>query len=135
MLPAQPFQRLGELSGRRLDGALADNGLAAQLYTAGSVTAKVGENGVPVTLSEDTQYPFDDTIRIAVRAGSPVEFPLYYANPFLTVEGASLQLNGKRMDIAIRPSAYVKVTGVWKTGDRVEIHFPSKPKLRNLGEK
>ncbi len=109
--------------------ATADNGLAAQLYTAGSVTAKVGENGVPVTLSEDTQYPFDDTIRIAVRAGSPVEFPLYLRIPSWT-EGASLQLNGKRMDIAIRPSAYVKVTGVWKTGDRVEIHFPSKPKLR-----
>jgi hypothetical protein len=109
--------------------ATADDGLAAQLYTAGSVTAKVGENGAPVTLSEDSQYPFEDTIRIAVRAQTPVEFPLYLRVPSWT-EGATLRINGKRADTAIQPGSYVRVTNVWKTGDRLEINFPRKPRLR-----
>ena len=109
--------------------ATADDGLAAQLFTAGSVTAKVGEKGAPVTLSEDSQYPFEDTIRIAVRAQTPVEFPLYLRVPSWT-EGATLRINGKPANTAIQPGSYVKVTNVWKTGDRLEINFPRKPRLR-----
>ncbi len=109
--------------------ATSDDGLAAQLYTAGSVTAKVGEKSVPVTLSEETQYPFDETIRIAVRTVSPVEFPIYLRVPSWA-EGASLRINGKRVNTPIQAAAYVRVTEVWKTGDRLELVLPSKPRLR-----
>src|SRR5262245_13271834 len=40
-----------------------DNGLAASLYAASEVTAKVG-NGTEVTVTEETDYPFSDTIRL-----------------------------------------------------------------------
>jgi hypothetical protein len=109
--------------------ATADNGLAAQLYTAGSVTAKVGEQGVPVTLSENTEYPFGETIRIAVRAENPVEFPIYLRIPSWA-EGASLRVNGRRVNARVQPAAYIRVSEVWKTGDRLEIGLPRKPRLR-----
>ena len=109
--------------------ATSDNGLAAQLYTTGSVTAKAGEKGAEVTLTEETQYPFDDTVQIAVRAAEPVEFPLYLRVPSWT-EGASIRVNGKPVSLAIKPGAYIKLTGVWKTGDRVAVTWPWTPRLR-----
>jgi hypothetical protein len=109
--------------------ATSDNGLAAQLYSAGSVTAKVGEKGAAVTLAEDTRYPFEDSIRIAVRVGSPVEFPIYLRVPSWA-EGASLLVNGRRATAAIQPGAYVRVTQLWKTGDRLVLTLPRKPRMR-----
>ena len=42
--------------------ATNDNGLAATLYSASSVTARAG-NGQPVTIKEVSNYPFEDQIR------------------------------------------------------------------------
>jgi hypothetical protein len=46
--------------------ATPDNGLAASMYAASSVTAKVG-NGTSVTITEDTTYPFSEQITFTVR--------------------------------------------------------------------
>jgi len=108
--------------------ATSDNGLAAQLYTAGSVTAEVGEKGAPVTLTEDTRYPFDESIRIGVRAAQPVAFPIYLRIP-AWAEGATLRVNGMRVPAEIKPGAYLKVTDVWKTGDSLALTLPMKPRL------
>ncbi len=45
--------------------ASPDDGLAAILYSASTVTAKVA-NGKPITIKEETNYPFDDKIKFTV---------------------------------------------------------------------
>ena len=57
-----------------------DNGLAATLYGPSTVSALAGQ-GVPTRLTTTTNYPFDETIRIAVDPEKDVEFPLYLRVP------------------------------------------------------
>lgn len=59
---------------RSLWQATDDNGLAALAYGASEVTAKVAE-GVTVQFFEETNYPFEETIRFRFKAAQPVFFP------------------------------------------------------------
>src|SRR5471030_2981440 len=51
------------------------NGLAAALYAPCQVTSKVG-NGAPVTIREDTDYPFDEIVVFRMKTHKPNSFPL-----------------------------------------------------------
>ncbi|WP_372349647.1 hypothetical protein [Streptomyces sp. KL116D] len=55
--------------------ATPDGGLAAALTRPATCGAKVGADGVPVTVRED-RLPFDETITLTVQVDRPVDFPL-----------------------------------------------------------
>lgn len=104
--------------------ATPDNGLAAILYSAGSVSAKVGD-GKTVTLEETTHYPFSDTVRFTVRTSEEAHFPLYLRIPGWC-ENASVTINGKEQKTQSRPNAYTRIENTWKDGDEVVLHLPMK---------
>jgi len=99
--------------------ATADGGLAAWMYGASEVTAKVGR-GAEVTLTEETDYPFRGGATLTVRAAAPVEFPLYLRVP-RWCEGFGVKVNGEPVDVAAEPGAYVRIEREWADGDAVEI--------------
>jgi hypothetical protein len=102
--------------------ATADRGLAAVAYGPCEVKAKVGE-GVPVTLVEQTEYPFDGEIKITVDIPKPTSFPLRLRIPGWA-EGATINAPGA---IAVgTPGAFIIITRTWKSGDQVRINLPMK---------
>jgi len=107
--------------------ATPDNGLAAQLYTEGSVKAKVG-NGVQVNISEMTRYPFAGDIEFTLTAAKPVNFPLYLRIPAWS-KGASIKINGKNVDVNA-DGDYVRLSNTWKNGDKISLHLPMELKVR-----
>jgi len=108
--------------------ATPDNGLAAVLYAASQVTAKVGD-GQEVTLRAQTHYPFEETIRMTVSTDEPVEFPLYLRVPGWCKD-AELRINGKKVDVAARAKSFIVVDRQWKQSDRIELTFPMEIGLR-----
>jgi hypothetical protein len=108
--------------------ATPDNGLAAQLYTAGNVTARVGD-GTAVQLSTTTHYPFNETIAITVSTPHAVAFPLYLRIPAWCTN-ASVTVNGKKMPLTIQSGNYVKLSGNWKNGDKILLQLPMQLQLR-----
>jgi hypothetical protein len=108
--------------------ATPDNGLAAQLYAETSVTALAG-NGETVTITENTHYPFEETVSFTIHAAKAVDFPLYLrvpewcAQPVLTVNGKPVSLSG-------REGNYIRVRNRWKEGDRVSLQLPMQLKIR-----
>ncbi|HNS22785.1 MAG TPA: glycoside hydrolase family 127 protein [Sedimentisphaerales bacterium] len=108
--------------------ATPDNGLAAVFYAASEVTAKVG-NGKQVTIQTKTQYPFEDTIRLAVSADRPVKFPLYLRVPGWC-EKPVLRINGKNTPVHAEPRTFIVVDRQWKDGDSLELVFPMELRLR-----
>jgi len=108
--------------------ATPDNGLAAVFYAASEVTAKVG-NGRQITIQARTQYPFEDTIRLAVRADRPVKFPLYLRVPGWC-EKPVLRINGKNTAVHTEPKTFIVVERQWKDGDALELRFPMELRLR-----
>lgn len=107
--------------------ATRDNGLAAVLYVACSVKAKVAD-GVEVTIDETTNYPFDETVSLKVSAPRTASFPLYLRIP-QWCEGATVSVNGQRVAVETRPLSYVRIERAWANGDTVRLELPMHLKL------
>ena len=105
--------------------ATPDNGLAALLFSASSVKAKVGD-GTEVTLTEETNYPFDEQITIRVNMSKETDFPLYIRIP-AWCKNASIKINNGSTWIARNDEtngSYARIKRNWKDGDVVTIDFP-----------
>ncbi|MCC6485282.1 MAG: glycoside hydrolase family 127 protein [Armatimonadetes bacterium] len=100
--------------------ATPDDGLVAVAYGPSTVSARV-RGGQTVTLIEETDYPFDETIRIRVSASQEVEFPLLLRIPRWTNE-ARLSVNGQ--DAAIGSGPYARLERKWSDGDVIELALP-----------
>jgi DUF1680 family protein len=117
--------------------ATPDNGLAAVLYSASTVKAKVG-NGTEVTIEEETHYPFEEDaaklplragITLTVNAAEPIRFPLYLRVPGWC-QMPVLTLNGKVIAVRGEAGRYFLVERTWSPGDRVVLSLPMGISLR-----
>jgi DUF1680 family protein len=94
-------------------------GLAAMAY--GPTEVRTTVNQVPVTVIEDTTYPFGEQIKLTVNPASAVRFPLLLRIP-LWAKLVSISVNGFKQR-AIEPGSYFKIEREWKPGDHVEAAF------------
>ncbi len=102
--------------------ATPDRGLAAVAYGPSEVKAKAGP-GSEVTVTEETDYPFDGKINLTVKTENAAEFPLYLRIPGW--EGATITVAGAKPE-TVEPGRFHKIIRTWKNGDKVEIRFPMK---------
>ena len=107
--------------------ATPDNGLAAAMYAASSVTAKVAD-GTSVTLTETTDYPFAETITITVGTPKSLSFPLYLRVPAWCA-APDLRVNGQAVTAAAGP-AFARVERTWANGDTVTLRLPQRTTVR-----
>jgi len=108
--------------------ATADKGLCASLYAASEVSAKVAD-GTTVTIVEETDYPFSDTISLKLSAPKAVRFPLYLRIPRWCRKPA-LKLNGQEVAAQAEPLSYLVVDRTWSDGDRVALQLPMSLAVR-----
>jgi DUF1680 family protein len=101
--------------------ATADKGLAALVYSPSEVKAKVG-NGVEVSFKEETNYPFDENIRLTLTTAKKVAFPLDLRIPAWCNQ-ASVKINGKVWK-TVDGNQVVKLSREWSSGDVVELLLP-----------
>ncbi|MFI5759019.1 RICIN domain-containing protein [Streptomyces sp. NPDC051569] len=103
--------------------ATPDNGLAAAMYAASQVRAKVAD-GTEITVTEDTDYPFKETVTLTVSTPRALRFPLYLRIPGWC-SGPELAVNGERAAAPAGPS-FATVDRVWNDGDRVTLRLPQR---------
>jgi hypothetical protein len=104
----------------------AEDGLAAVAYAPSEVEATVNKK-VNLRISEDTEYPFRETVQLTVTPATPVKFPLKLRIPGWATE-ATVAVN--RVAISdVRSGSYLIVNREWKQGDRVELKFPMPPRI------
>jgi len=105
--------------------ATPDNGVAALVYSPSIVKAKVGD-GVEVTFSEDTNYPFDETITFTLdidNKGKLVNFPFHLRIPTWS-KNASITINGETWDGNAAANTIAVINRTWVSGDVVELNLP-----------
>lgn len=107
--------------------ASCDNGLAAVLYAASEVKAIVGD-GIPVRFVQETNYPFDDQIKLTSYPDDPVKFPLYLRIPGWCTN-PTLTINGEAWEGSIE-GQFFKVTKTWMTGDEILLTLPMQVNTR-----
>jgi len=108
--------------------ATADGGLCASLYAASDVSAKVGD-GSTVKISEETDYPFGETIALTISTAKPVRFPLYLRIP-QWCSTPSIKVNGKPLGFQGEPLSYAVIHREWKDGDTVSLTLPMQVSVR-----
>ncbi|MEO5890262.1 MAG: beta-L-arabinofuranosidase domain-containing protein [Ferruginibacter sp.] len=108
--------------------ATPDNGLAMQLYQAGTVTAKVGK-GQEVKISTETQYPFNDMIGFTVNTARPVEFPIYLRVPSWC-QGATVEINHRAVQVNAVSGGYIRLNQKWNNHDQINLKLPMAIRVR-----
>ena len=104
--------------------ATPDGGLAASLYAASTVEAKVGD-GTKVRIAEATDYPFGEQVALTVAAPKAVKFPLYLRIPRWCA-AAKVTLNGKALDAKAEPLSLLVIERTWADGDKVVLDLPMR---------
>ncbi|HKL37620.1 MAG TPA: beta-L-arabinofuranosidase domain-containing protein [Bacteroidales bacterium] len=103
--------------------ATADNGLAALVYSASQVEAKVA-GGTTVRMEEKTNYPFSNAIKFIYKTEKSVRFPFHLRIP-AWCDQAVIRINGETWKQP-QGGQIVVLERRWKEGDRVELNLPMK---------
>ena len=103
--------------------SMSSDGLWIHLYVASRVNVNL--NGNAIELIVDTDYPWNGEIKVIVNPSKEDEFTLYMRIPGWCHEG-KLLINGEEQGLELRPSTYVGVRRVWRTGDELTLRLPMR---------
>lgn len=102
-----------------------DEGLALNFYGEGSLGAAL-TSGNRVTLTQDTDYPRNGRVRIAVVADQPETFAMRLRIPGWSAN-TKVTVNGESVDGVI-PGTYLVLDREWRTGDQIELSLDFTPR-------
>jgi len=88
-------------------------------------TVKHSFNGRDVTVSQETSFPEEDSMRFTINCADSVNFSLKIRIPsWAKSEQIKVQLNGVTQKVAANPDCWMVLENNWKDGDKAEITIP-----------
>ena len=108
--------------------ATPDNGVAVALYGACTVNVRVANN-IPVTIKEQTNYPFEEAVSFHLHTTKEVIFPLYLRIPSWCKNG-SVKINGVVQSAKLEPGKYAMIQRKWSNDDVVTLELPMELSLK-----
>lgn len=104
-----------------------DNGIVAAMYAPSSFTTKQKGSKNEITIQEETNYPFEETIRFRMKMKRSTPFSFWLRIP-QWCKGASITVNGQAADIVCKAGTFVEVQRKFSDGDIIELKLPMKAK-------
>lgn len=99
--------------------SLSKNGVAVNLYGGNRLDSKLSD-GSRIRLTQETQYPWNGTVKITVNECKKTPFEMMLRIPGW-VEGARILLNGKDAGVEAIPGTFATIKRKWKKGDCVTL--------------
>jgi DUF1680 family protein len=114
---------------------VADNSIAVHLY--GDSVARLEVASTPVTLTQNTEYPWDGAIRLTVNLAQPTRFTLSLRIP-AWCDAPSVSVGGEAIAVDVAENlGYLDIEREWRDGDVVALTLPmhvisrqANPKVR-----
>jgi hypothetical protein len=106
----------------------SDDTLAAVYYGPCELTTTV--NGQPVVITEETDYPFRDSIAFKIKTAKPVTFDLRLRIPQWCQE-ASMDLNDMAAGKAVKAGSFASMRREFHDGDVVHLKLPMAVRVEN----
>jgi hypothetical protein len=106
--------------------ATPEGGLALPVYAP--CEAKIHLNGIDVQLTEETSYPFEESVQLQLKLSAPARFPLVLRFPDWAT-AAEIKVNGTAEDGSPQPGAFFRIEREWQDGDTVAISFPMQVRV------
>lgn len=104
--------------------ATSDGGLAVGAYGPNTVTATVG-SGTKLTITQTTNYPYEDTITLTLAADKTDTYPLYIRVPEWCKK-PSVTVNGHPVETEPVAGEYAALSAAWEDGDVIVLNFPAE---------
>lgn len=104
-----------------------DNGIVAAMYAPSSFTTKLKGSKNEITIQEETNYPFEETIRFRMKMKRSTPFSFWLRIP-QWCKGASITVNGQAADIVCKAGTFVEVQRKFSDGDIIELKLLMKAK-------
>ncbi|MBP3571465.1 MAG: glycoside hydrolase family 127 protein, partial [Clostridia bacterium] len=104
--------------------ATSDGGLAVGAYGPNTVTATVG-NGTKLTVTQTTNYPYEDTVTLTLSADKTDTYPLYIRVPEWCTS-PSVTVNGHAVETELIAGEYAALSAAWEDGDVITLTFPAE---------
>ena len=98
------------------------NGIAINLYSQSKSNFKF-DNGVSVTVSQETDYPSSGHVVFRIDPSKSANFPLKLRIP-LWCKNASVFVNSKPSGIICKPGTFANLERDWNSGDVVTLKMP-----------
>jgi hypothetical protein len=95
--------------------------MAAIAYAPNTVKTTVGQ-GTRITISEETDYPFDGTIRLRLEMEASADFPLWLRIP-AWAKTYTIRVNAQPVKAA-QKMGYAILQRSWAPGDKIELELP-----------
>lgn len=109
-----------------------EEGIAAVLYGPSEVSFAC--MGVPVKVTEDTEYPFRETVRFEIHMGrESISFGLKLRIPSWC-KNAYILINGEKQEEKCHPGSFVTVKREYRDGDVVELYLPMEIRITDWPE-
>lgn len=123
-----------EGQGTRLLGSLpehiysvAPDGVYVHLYEPSTI--RWMQNGQPIELTVDTQFPFATKVEATVRTESPIAGNIRIRVPSWAAKEMKVSINGQPAGSG-KPGSYLAFKRKWQSGDRIEFTLPVTIRLR-----
>jgi DUF1680 family protein len=97
-------------------------------------TLRWKENGEALSLMQEGDYPYEESVTFTVTASAPTTLTLHFRIP-AWAEGASLSVNGTPQHGTTKPGEFAAIRREWKTGDRVDLELPLKMRLESIDDR
>ena len=110
-----------------------DNAIVAALYSASVFHTKLKQVKGEVTITEETNYPFDQNVRFRIGLAKKANFALILRIP-AWCDSASLMINGKPSGIVCNAGTFAELGRTFSNGDLVELVLPMTVKPVYLPE-
>jgi hypothetical protein len=104
-----------------------NNGIAAALFGPSEISAYVGEKNTPVSITQTTRYPFEETIAFEIQTENRAAFefliriPGWCSNP-------EISLNGKELKEEPVPGSFYSIERTFSDGDVIKLSIPMEIK-------
>jgi len=85
------------------------------------------ENGTGLKITQETNYPWNGEVTLAIQPAKAEKFTIHVRVPGWSRE-TTLEVNGKGQP-SPETGKYMAITREWKPGDRITLHFGVQPEL------
>jgi len=115
---------------------LTENGLMVNLYEPSQAGLELLD-GVKVNIATESNYPFDENVKVKIDPDIPIEFTLMLRLPGWC-RSWDLSLNNRHLQLEPDEKGYLMIKQCWSQGDFIELRFKMPPcfvfdKLGNVG--
>lgn len=106
---------------------------ADTLYLNLFIASELNWEGMGVSITQETVFPYEEKTKLTVNVASPVSFKLMVRHPkWVSADSFKIIVGTDTLSTSSEPSSYVLIDRTWNDGDSVQVLLPMENRIEKL---